>query len=73
MPDITLASKNLENTIKWNTINDMGSDHIPILFEICNEKTKTVIAPKKSTTRWKRKKVDWSAFTTEIEEKLDGT
>ena len=73
VPDITLASKNLENTIKWNTINDMGSDHIPIVFEICNEKTKTVAAPKKSTMRWKRKKVDWDAFTAEIEEKLEGT
>ena len=72
-PDVTLASKNLEEDIQWNTINDMGSDHLPIVFEITNEKTKTIPAPRKSTMRWKRKKADWSAFEAEIEEKLEGT
>ena len=73
VPDITLASKNLENSIKWNALNDMGSDHLPVVFEITNDTSKTIPVPKKSTLRWKRKKVDWPAFTAEIEEKLDGT
>ena len=72
-PDITLASKNLENAIEWNTINELGSDHIPIVFEIKNEKTKTIPTEKESTMKWKRKKVDWSAFEAEVEDKLDGT
>ena len=72
-PDVTLASKNLENAIEWNTINDMGSDHIPIVFEIKNERTKTIPTPKETMMRWKRKKVDWPAFEADIEDKLHGT
>ena len=72
-PDITLASRNLENAIEWNTINELGSDHIPIVFEIKNEKTKTIPTEKRASMRWKRKKVDWSSFEAEVEDKLDGT
>ena len=73
VPDITLTSKNLVNNVKWNSINEMGSDHLPVVFEISNEKSKTIPMPKKSTMRWRRKKVDWTAFTTEIEKKFNGT
>ncbi|KAL5249729.1 hypothetical protein ACHWQZ_G018525 [Mnemiopsis leidyi] len=63
----------MENAIEWNTINELGSDHIPIVFEIKNEKTKTIPTEKRASMRWKRKKVDWSAFEAEVEDKLDGT
>ena len=66
VPGITPTLYNREKSIKWNSINEMGSDHLPVVFEIRNEKSKTI------PMRWWRKKVDWTAFTAEIEEKLMG-
>ena len=43
------------------------------MFEIKNEKTKTIPTEKRASMRWKRKKVDWSSFEAEVEDKLDGT
>ncbi len=69
-PDVTMVSKNLHNKFEWNTENNLGSDHLPIILEIKNCKTRTHQIPKKSRLRWKSAKVDRIGFTNEIEKKL---
>jgi ribonuclease HI len=72
-PDVTMVTKNLQDKFEWNTENDLGSDHLPIIIEMKNGKTRTHQTPKKFRNRWKRGKVDWTGFQEEIEQKLNGS
>ena len=69
-PDVTLASTNLNNKITWTSIDDLGSDHMPIILEIKNEYTRRHVKGRRRK-RWRRLNVDWGGFTHSIETKLD--
>ena len=57
-PDLTICSSDLENSCRIYVLDDIGSDHLPILTKIqspCTERT----PPK---TRWNFKKANWALF-----------
>ena len=65
--DITLVTPGLNTKMQWNVIDetDMGSDHLPIVFEI-NDGDVQTIDTTPYRTRWKSKNVDWKAFREEV-------
>ena len=69
-PDVTLASSNLNNKITWTSIDDLGSDHMPIILEIMNEYTRRHVKGRRRK-RWRRKNADWGSFTQSVESKLE--
>ena len=70
-PDITIASTSLANKISWATLNDLGSDHMPIVIEVKNEHTKRHPQSKKQRRRrWRSAKADWTSFANQIDKKL---
>ena len=66
-PDITFASPALLDKLEWKTINDLGSDHLPIIitYDTSLPKVNT-----KSVYKWKLEDADWRAFTSEVERNL---
>ncbi len=67
-PDITLMSSNLANKFSWTTVTDLGSDHLPILWEIKDNYKRQ---PKKlRRPRWKRNDVNWDGFREKVENKI---
>ena len=54
----------------WLTMEDLGSDHMPIIIEVKHENTQRH-SMKQRRTRWKRTKADWGSFTEQIGKKLD--
>ena len=69
-PDVTFASSSLANKVTWTTMEDLGSDHMPIIIEVKHENTQRH-AMKQRRARWKRTKADWGSFTEQIEKKLE--
>ena len=65
-PDLTIAHSSISTKIKWAVSEDLGSDHLPIIFEIDNGNTRLVNNSPKPA-RWKSKNVDWDAFSAEVE------
>ncbi len=67
---MTLATQNLAGKITWSTVEDLGSDHLPIVIEISNEYTRR--HPQKlRRRRWRRNKADWEGFAGKIEEQME--
>ena len=64
-PDITLVTQDLSDHQDWRVMEDMGSDHLPILITVRGGVTTTV--KKTKAFRW-RKKGDMPAFTASVEE-----
>ena len=57
-PDLTILSADLENTCQVEVLDDIGSDHRPILISIAtSEKSKTNRRP-----RWNFKKANWNNY-----------
>ena len=69
-PDVTLATANLANKIKWATVEDLGSDHLPIIFEVGDEYNRRH-EQKQRRRRWRRRNADWEAFTRFAEEGVE--
>ena len=62
-PDMTFAHHRLAQRTSWQTIEDRGSDHLPILIKIrigCNRRKR------QQTKSWKKN--DWEKFTSTTEE-----
>lgn len=57
-PDLTLLSADLENTSRVEVLDDIGSDHRPILISI--------LTPERNTpdrrTRWNFRKANWNSY-----------
>jgi hypothetical protein len=65
-PDIFIAPACWADALEWCTLEDMGSDHLPILIvATCDV---SVSRPPKSSPRWKRGNVDWTGFGKAVEE-----
>ena len=70
-PDVTLASASLADKITWTTLDDLGSDHMPIVIEVKNERTRRHTHCKKQRRRWRNAKADWPNFTNQVEKKIE--
>ena len=58
-PDLTLMSADVYDSCQVQVIDDVGSDHLPILITI---KSKTKQVSKKRRTLWNFKKTNWKAY-----------
>ena len=60
-PDQTLISADIQEQCSWDVLDDLGSDHLPILISIAMEKKKG--KPKRKTA-WNYSKADWEEYRT---------
>ena len=67
-PDLSLVSADLENHCSEEILEDIASDHRPILTKINIVKQKRI---RKRQTRWNFKKANWDHFESQTEEQLD--
>ena len=65
-PDLTIVSGDLLNKTSISVLDDVGSDHKPILTQISSGHRKEFVRK----TRWNFKKANWEAFRTTLDEKL---
>ena len=67
-PDVTLAHQSMLNKIEWSCLEDMGSDHLPILLELeCGVSAVKQASP---GLRWRWGKADWDGYRREVEQKV---
>ena len=57
-PDLTLLSGDIAQTGQTTVLEDIGSDHLPILIEVESKKCQTF----QRTTKWNYKKANWAKF-----------
>ena len=70
-PDITTTADHTYRNTTWTTLNELTSDHLPIIITL-NTKTNYKLHQNKATyTNYN--KADWQSFTQEIEEALQDT
>ena len=60
-PDQTLISADLQEQCSWDVLDDLGSDHLPILISIKMERVKGKPTRK---TAWNYSKADWDEYRT---------
>ena len=66
-PDISLVHPSLLDKLTWEVVNELGSDHMPIII------TYDTTIPKvndKPTYKWNHDKADWTLFTNELEDSM---
>ncbi|GFY77571.1 hypothetical protein TNIN_300821 [Trichonephila inaurata madagascariensis] len=59
--DVTIVSPDL--SLSWKVLENIGSDHLPILFELNKRQTTYMI----SNRSWNFKRADWQAYTDRAE------
>ena len=66
--DLTIVSDNLVNNSKWQALDDTyGSDHFPVLLEVCQQAELAAVNPRH---RWTLKNVNWPLYSATILDKL---
>jgi hypothetical protein len=63
-PDLTIAHLEDADELQWERLNDLGSDHLPILIRW---RRPVKVEPMGRKVRLNLKKTDWKAFYTEME------
>ena len=66
-PDVAFANPRMLEKLEWETVNDLSSDHLPIII------TYTTTTPHANTIpsyRFKFEDADWSAYTAQVEKNL---
>ena len=58
-PDITIAHPSLLDSIEWKVVNDLNSDHFPIIISIEGESDNLT---HNEHYNWNLKKADWTNF-----------
>ncbi|GFY39611.1 hypothetical protein TNIN_116041 [Trichonephila inaurata madagascariensis] len=58
-PDISIANSDLGPSYKWTLLENLGSDHLPILIEL----KKRQLVPTSNSKQWIFKKADWQSFS----------
>ncbi|GFX15412.1 uncharacterized protein TNCV_3303411 [Trichonephila clavipes] len=61
--DVTIVSPDLSPACNWKVLENIGSDHLPILFELNKRQTTYKI----SNRRWNFKRADRQAYTDRAE------
>ena len=64
-PDVSFIHPSLLDKISWETANDLGSDHKPIIITYEDEMTKVNSKPR---YKWKMSKADWEKYKNDIED-----
>uniref|UniRef100_A0A1I8HJM6 Reverse transcriptase domain-containing protein n=1 Tax=Macrostomum lignano TaxID=282301 RepID=A0A1I8HJM6_9PLAT len=64
-PDLSIASQEIAPRCTWSTLNELGSDHKPILISISTARDTLRATPR---FHWAWKKADWSQFRSILEE-----
>ena len=67
-PDLTMVSADLHPHCSMTVLDDIGSDHRPILLQLECKKANT--KPINKTLRWNYKKANWALFKQKTDEKL---
>ena len=70
-PDISTISSKLYNESKWETIQALSSDHIPISVTINTKRNYKIQQHRKAYTNYK--KANWTKFSEEIDNILSHT
>ena len=66
-PDISFVHSSLLDKITWETVNDLGSDHKPIILTYEDEMIKVNNKPR---FKWRMKDADWESFKNDIEQDI---
>ena len=66
-PDISFVHSSLLDKITWETVNDLGSDHKPIILTYEDEMIKVNNKPR---FKWKMKDADWESFKNDIDQDI---
>ena len=64
-PDVSLIHTSLLDKISWETVNELGSDHKPIIITYEDEMTKVNSKPR---YKWKMSEADWEKYKKDIED-----
>ncbi|GFV72378.1 RNA-directed DNA polymerase from mobile element jockey [Trichonephila clavipes] len=67
--DVTIISPHLSPACNWKILENIGSDHLSILFELNKRQTTYKI----SNRRWNFKRANWQAYTDRAEKLIAGT
>ena len=68
-PDVTLIHQSLMDKVEWSCLDDMGSDHLPILVEL--ECGVAAVKPVNLGLRWSWRKADWEGYRQEMEHRTE--
>jgi hypothetical protein len=67
-PDITMISEGLADRANWTVLEDVGSDHLPLLTVLTlGRRTDPALRPMK---RWCLRKANWTAYREAIRQAL---
>ena len=66
-PDVSLIHSSLLDKVTWETTNELGSDHKPIIITYEDELTKVNDKPR---FKWRMSEADWENFQKDIENKI---
>ena len=66
-PDTSFVSPGLLDKMEWKTVNELGSDHIPIILTYQDDISRVNEKPK---YKWRLKDANWEAFAREVEAQI---
>ena len=69
-PDISFAHSSLNEKLKWEVLNEMDSDHKPIILTYEDEQG-IPTREDKPRYKWRLKDANWNGYQQEIEEDVD--
>ena len=68
-PDVSLIHSSLAGKFTWNVLDDLGSDHKPIMITY-REMNSIPTVESKPSYKWKFSDADWMTYTKEIEDAI---
>uniref|UniRef100_A0A1I8HE60 Reverse transcriptase domain-containing protein n=1 Tax=Macrostomum lignano TaxID=282301 RepID=A0A1I8HE60_9PLAT len=68
-PDISLASAGLDDLCSWEALDELGSDHKPILITVDGDRAST---DQKICLAWAWQKADWNSYQAQLEDDSNG-
>ena len=66
-PDITLIHASMMNKVSWEKIDDLNSDHHPIMITFKDHIPRVNDRP---TYKWKLKDADWASYRIDVERNI---
>ena len=66
-PDTTIVHSSMLDKVSWEVLNELNSDHYPIMLEYGNSFPKVNA---KVRYKWKIQQADWSSYTEQIEKSI---
>ena len=67
VPDVSLAAGGLLRRCTWQVVDELGSDHKPIIIEV---KVEREGRKEKKVLSWAWKKANWAEYSRELDEKV---